>query len=98
MKRKIIGVCLLLFVLAGFYFFLNTENSDNQRVKKIADVDHPEMTVDEIFRARIKKKHEKDLSDKLKFDNPEEEWPKVKRLWLDFANEMRFKNKLKKFQ
>ena len=35
---------------------------------------------------------------KLKFDNPEEEWPKVKRLWLDFANEMRFKNKLKKFQ
>ena len=34
----------------------------------------------------------------LKFDNPEEEWPKVKRLWLDFANEMRFKNKLKKFQ
>lgn len=35
---------------------------------------------------------------KLKFDNPEDEWPKVKRLWLDYANEMRIKNKIKKFQ
>ena len=35
---------------------------------------------------------------KLKFHNPEDEWPKVKRLWLDYANEMRIKNKIKKFQ
>jgi len=35
---------------------------------------------------------------KLKFDNPEYEWPKVKRVWLDYANEMRIKNKIKKFQ
>jgi hypothetical protein len=35
---------------------------------------------------------------KLKFENPEEEWPKVKKIWLGYANQMRGKNKVKKFK
>lgn len=33
-----------------------------------------------------------------KFDNPKKEWPKVKKIWLDYANEMRIRNKVKKFR
>ena len=35
---------------------------------------------------------------RLKFDNPTTEWPKVKKIWLDYANEMRIRNKVKKFR
>jgi hypothetical protein len=35
---------------------------------------------------------------KRKFENPTEEWPKVKRIWMDYANEMRKKEKVKKFK
>ena len=31
------------------------------------------------------------------FENPEKQWPKVKKTWLDYANKMREKNKVKKF-
>lgn len=33
----------------------------------------------------------------LKFDNPKEDWEKVKSVWMDYANDMRQKNKIKKF-
>jgi len=33
----------------------------------------------------------------LKFDNPKEDWEKVKSVWMDYAKEMRQKNKIKKF-
>ena len=33
----------------------------------------------------------------LKFDNPKEDWEKVKTVWMDYANDMRQKNKIKKF-
>lgn len=32
------------------------------------------------------------------FSDPEEEWPKVKKVWTDFANKMRSKEKVKKFK
>jgi len=35
---------------------------------------------------------------KRKFENPIEEWPKVKRIWMDHAKEMREKEKVKKFK
>jgi hypothetical protein len=35
---------------------------------------------------------------KKKFKNPEEEWSKVKKIWMDYANEMRDKEKIKKFK
>ena len=31
------------------------------------------------------------------FENPTKQWPKVKKTWLDYANKMREKNKVKKF-
>lgn len=33
----------------------------------------------------------------LKFDNPTEDWKEVKSVWMNYANEMRQKNKIKKF-
>lgn len=33
----------------------------------------------------------------LKFDNPKEDWEKVKTVWMNYANDMRQKNKIKKF-
>lgn len=33
----------------------------------------------------------------LKFDNPKEEWQEVKSVWMNYANKMRQKNKIKKF-
>jgi hypothetical protein len=34
---------------------------------------------------------------KRKFKDPKNEWPKVKEIWMDFAKEMRSKEKIKKF-
>jgi hypothetical protein len=34
----------------------------------------------------------------MKFDNPDKEWPIVKTLWMGHANEMRLKEKVKKFK
>ena len=34
----------------------------------------------------------------LKFDNPDEEWPIVKKIWMGHANDMRLKEKVKKFK
>ena len=33
-----------------------------------------------------------------KFKNPKDEWPKVKKLWMDYASEMREKEKVKKYK
>jgi len=35
---------------------------------------------------------------KRKFKEPKNEWPKVKKIWMDFAKEMRSKEKIKKFK
>ncbi len=35
---------------------------------------------------------------KLKFKNPKKEWPLVKKIWTDYANEMRSKERIKKFK
>jgi hypothetical protein len=35
---------------------------------------------------------------KMKFDNPDNEWPIVKKIWMGFANDMRLKEKTKKFK
>jgi hypothetical protein len=57
-----------------------------------------------IKRSKVKKITLDDAMDewysenKKKFTDGEKEWKKVKRLWLDYANEMRIKNKIKKFQ
>ena len=34
----------------------------------------------------------------MKFDNPDKEWPIVKKLWMGYANDMRLKEKVKKFK
>jgi hypothetical protein len=34
----------------------------------------------------------------MKFDNPDKEWPIVKKLWMGHANDMRLKEKVKKFK
>jgi hypothetical protein len=34
----------------------------------------------------------------MKFDNPDEEWPIVKKIWMGRANDMRLKEKVKKFK
>lgn len=34
----------------------------------------------------------------MKFENPNEEWPIVKKMWMGHANEMRLKEKVKKFK
>jgi hypothetical protein len=34
----------------------------------------------------------------MKFDNPDEEWPIVKKIWMGHANDMRLKEKVKKFK
>jgi hypothetical protein len=57
-----------------------------------------------IVRANLKRVSLSDAMDEWfkeninKFDNPKKEWPKVKETWMDFANEMRSKNKVKKFR
>lgn len=57
-----------------------------------------------IKRARTKKMSLSDAMEewfkenKRKFKNPDEEWPKVKKIWMDYANEMRGKEKIKKFK
>jgi hypothetical protein len=35
---------------------------------------------------------------KRKFDDPENEWEKVKNIWMSYANEMLKKQKVKKFK
>jgi hypothetical protein len=35
---------------------------------------------------------------KRKFKNPKKEWKKVKEVWLDYANKMRTKERVKKFK
>lgn len=35
---------------------------------------------------------------KLKFDDPDKEWPIVKKMWMAHANDMRLKQKIKKFK
>lgn len=56
-----------------------------------------------IKRARHKKITLSDAMDEwfneniLKFDNPNEDWKEVKSVWMNYANEMRQKNKIKKF-
>jgi hypothetical protein len=35
---------------------------------------------------------------KNKFDNPKEDWFQVKNVWMDYANRMRLKEKVKKFK
>ena len=34
----------------------------------------------------------------MKFDNPDDEWPIVKKSWMEYANNMRLKEKIKKFK
>ena len=34
----------------------------------------------------------------MKFDNPNKEWPIVKKSWREYANDMRLKEKIKKFK
>lgn len=57
-----------------------------------------------IKRARTKKMSLSDAMEewfeenKRKFKNPDEEWPKVKKIWMNRANEMRDKEKIKKFK
>ena len=57
-----------------------------------------------ISRARFKRVSLDDAMEEwfreniLKFDNPKKEWPKVKKIWLGYANQMRGKNKVKKFK
>jgi hypothetical protein len=34
----------------------------------------------------------------MKFDNPDDEWPIVKKSWMKYANNMRLKEKIKKFK
>lgn len=56
-----------------------------------------------VKRARHKKITLNDAMDEwfneniLKFDNPKEDWKIVKSVWMDYANKMRQKNKIKKF-
>lgn len=56
-----------------------------------------------LKRARHKKMTLNDAMDEwfneniLKFDNPKEDWKIVKSVWMDYANKMRQKNKIKKF-
>lgn len=56
-----------------------------------------------VKRARHKKMTLNDAMDEwfneniLKFDNPKEDWKIVKSVWMDYANKMRQKNKIKKF-
>jgi hypothetical protein len=57
-----------------------------------------------IRRAKTKKISLSDAMDewfnenKKKFENPKEEWSIVKKIWMDFAKEMRSKEKIKKFK
>jgi hypothetical protein len=56
-----------------------------------------------IKRSKTKKMSLSDTMDewfeenKKKFKNPKEDWKKVKRIWMDFAKEMRSQEKIKKF-
>jgi len=61
------------------------------------------------IRGLIKRSKTKDISlsdameewfkeNKRKFKNPKKDWPKVKKVWTRFANEMRSKEKIKKFK
>lgn len=57
-----------------------------------------------IKRAKTKKISLSDAMDewfkenRKKFKNPKEEWPKVKKVWTDYAKEMREKERVKKFK
>ena len=35
---------------------------------------------------------------KRKFKDPKKDWPKVKKVWTKYANEMRSKERVKKFK
>lgn len=57
-----------------------------------------------IKRSKTKKMSLEDAMDewfnenKKKFKNPKKEWKKVKEIWLDYANQMRKKERVKKFK
>jgi hypothetical protein len=57
-----------------------------------------------IKRSKTKKISLEDAMDewfdenKRKFKNPKKEWKKVKEVWLDYANKMRTKERVKKFK
>lgn len=57
-----------------------------------------------IKRAKTKKISLSDAMDEwfkenqMKFDNPDKEWPIVKKMWMGHANNMRSKEKIKKFK
>ena len=57
-----------------------------------------------IKRAKTKRMSLSDAMDewfnenKGKFENPKEEWPKVKNIWMDYANKSRSKGQIKKFK
>ena len=57
-----------------------------------------------ISRSKTKKISLSDAMDEwfeenqMKFDNPDEEWPIVKKIWMGRANDMRLKEKVKKFK
>lgn len=57
-----------------------------------------------IKRSKTKKMSLEDAMDewfnenKRKFKNPKKEWKKVKEIWLDYANKMRSKERVKKFK
>ena len=77
---------------ANNYEYLTTDYEVAAYVKGlIARARHKKITLEQAMDEWFQE-------NRLKFDNPEEEWPEVRRMWLDYANEMRIRNKVKKFE
>jgi hypothetical protein len=77
---------------------------DNNLEYLISQEEIPAYVRGLIKRAKTKRMSLSDVMDewfeenKNKFDNPKKEWFHVKNVWMDYANRMRLKEKVKKFK
>lgn len=84
--------------------FIPHEDTENNLEYLISGREIPAYVKGLITRARHKKISLDDAMEewfkenKRKFDDPENEWEKVKNIWMSYANEMLKKQKVKKFK
>lgn len=96
----------MVHVLQNFFEdeYVPFERHENNLQYLISAHEIPAYVKGLITRARHKKISLNDAMEewfsenKLKFDNPKKDWKIVKSKWMDYANIMREKNKIKKFK
>jgi hypothetical protein len=79
------------------------EDEDYNFKYLMSNVEVPAYVRGMIKRAKVKRMSLEDVMEewfkenKKKFKNPKKEWPIIKNVWMNYANEMKSKQKIKKF-